>query len=293
MPKRITIAMLCSLLVPVAAMADMTMSDCLVTLIEEAQVPAQEAGVLTEVAVKEGDQVAEGGLLARIDDTQAQMQLKAARFKLDVAKEEASNDVNIRYAQASTRVAEAEYMVNKEACDKVPGAIPATEMRRLLLTYHRAKLEIEQAQMQFRIAALETNVAQAEVDAAAEGVRRRKILAPMDAMVVERFRHHGEWVQPGDPVMHIVRIDRLRVQGYIRATDHAAGEIDGRDVTVDVELTRGRQESFRGKVVFVSPLVQAGGEYQVWAEVENRRDPRNNHWLLQPGLDASMTIHTR
>jgi hypothetical protein len=46
---------------------------------------------------------------------------------------------------------------------------------------------------------------------------------------------------------------------------------------------------FSGQIVFVSPLVEAGGEYKVWAEVDNRVSP-NKNWILQPGLSATMKI---
>ena len=46
-----------------------------------------------------------------------------------------------------------------------------------------------------------------------------------------------------------------------------------------------------GKITFVNTLVQAGGEYKVWAEVENREE--NGQWLLRPGLNVTMQIHMR
>ncbi len=54
---------------------------------------------------------------------------------------------------------------------------------------------------------------------------------------------------------------------------------------------RGQTVRLPGKVVFVSPLVQAGDRYRVRAEVENRQ--QNEHWLLRPGMSASMTIHVQ
>ena len=62
-------------------------------LLSEADVPAQEAGVLTEVAVREGDAVKKGAVLARIDDQVAKMAELAAKLKYDVAHEKATNDV--------------------------------------------------------------------------------------------------------------------------------------------------------------------------------------------------------
>jgi hypothetical protein len=75
----------------------------------------------------------------------------------------------------------------------------------------------------------------------------------------------------------------------LKAAEFEHGEIDGRTVSVDVELARGRKEQFDGRVVYVSPEVDSGGQYTVWAEVTNRQD--NGRWLLKPGLNATMTIH--
>ena len=84
---------------PPPAADTIPLTSCLVTLIDEVEVPAEEQGVLKEIPVKEGDKIKEGELMAQIDDKQAQAMAVVAQCKLDVAKEEASNDVNKRYAR--------------------------------------------------------------------------------------------------------------------------------------------------------------------------------------------------
>ena len=118
----------------------------------------------------------------------------------------------------------------------------------------------------------------------------RRIVSPLDGIVVKVHKHVGEWLQPGDPVVEILRIDRLWVEGYVNAADFNPGEIEGRDVIVDAEMARGRKMRFKGQVVFVKPVVE-GGDYLVQAEVENRQE--NGHWLLRPGLNAAMTIQLK
>lgn len=270
--------------------ATATLGNCLISLIDEAQVPAEESGVLKTLKVREGEYVKKDQLLGTIDDVLAQKQLDIAKNELDVAKEEAGNDIHVRYAEAAAKVAEAEYRQAWEANEKVPGAVPQAELRRMLLKHRETVLSIEQAEMNLRIAALKVNVGQAQYDAAEESVRRRQITSPLAGMVVKLYRHEGEWVQTvNDPVvMHIVGLDHLRVEGFLNAKDVAPGDVLDQPVSVTVELAHGRRESVQGKVVFVSPLVQAGGDYQVWAEVENRAD--GGYLLLRPGLDAEMTI---
>ena len=50
-------------------------------------------------------------------------------------------------------------------------------------------------------------------------------------------------------------------------------------------------EQFAGKVVFVNPTIEASGNCRIWAEVDNRQ--QHGHWLLQPGMEAQMTIELR
>jgi len=275
----------------VAAAESVTLSNCLLALDEEAQVPAQEAGMLTKILVREGQQVATGELLAQSDDAIPKMQHAVAQFKLKVAEREAQDDVNIRYASAAADVAKADYLQAEEANKKVPGTVPQAEVRQRLLKWREMELSIEKAQKDMAVAALQAKVADAEVQAAAVNLARRRLTAPLDAVVVELTKHEGEWAQAGDPVMRVVRIDRLRVEGFLNAKDYRLAELQNRPVSVAVKLARGQTETFPGKIVYVKPMVEAGGEFLVRAEVQNRK--QNGAWVLSPGLNAEMTIELK
>ena len=271
--------------------APVTVSGCLVSLLEEAQVPAQEAGVLVELVAREGQQVAVDDVLGRIDVAQAEIGRHVATLQLAVAEERATNDINLRYAQAAADVAKAEYEAAETINRQSPRTVPLVEVNRLRLVWRKATLQIEQSQQEMKISGLEAQVRQAELDAAKVPVARRQIRSQLDGVVVKLHRHTGEWVKPGDPVFRVVRMDRLRIEGFVNQSQCAPAEIDGQTVSGEVVLSRGRREPFTGRIVFVSPLVQAGGEYRVWAEVLNRQQDR--HWLLRPGQLAEMTIQLR
>jgi multidrug efflux pump subunit AcrA (membrane-fusion protein) len=270
------------------AAATVTLPNCLLSLDAEVQVPAQEAGVLLEIPVVEGQQVATGDLLAQIDDILPRMQHDVALYKLKVAEKEAKDDISVRYSTAAAKVAEAEYLQAIDANRKVIGTVPQAEVRRLLLKEREMDLSIEKAQKDLAVAALQVNVSEAELQAARANVERRRLISTLDAVVIELARREGEWVQPGDTVMRVVRVDVLRVEGFLNAKNYRLAEIANRPVRVTVTLARGRQETFPGKIVFVKPLIQAGGDFLVRAEVQNRKD--GEFWLLSPGLKAEMTI---
>jgi multidrug efflux pump subunit AcrA (membrane-fusion protein) len=275
----------------VQAADTVTLPNCLLALDEEAQIPAQEAGVLQKILVREGQRVSEKELLAQIDDTIPRLQELVAGYKLDVARKQATDDIDRRFAEASAKVAWAEVQQAKESNQKVEHVVPAAEVRRRVLEHEKMVLSIEKAEKDLAVNALQAKVAQGELDAAKANMERRQLVAPLDAVVVELTSHVGEWVQVGQPVMRLVRMDRLRVEGFLNAKNFRPFEIQDRPVTVVVTLAHGQRETFPGKIVYVKPLIEAGGEFMVRAEVQNREE--NGAWVLSPGLNAEMTIQLK
>lgn len=268
-----------------------TLSNCLITLNDKEEVPAKEAGALEKIAVKDGDVVKAGQLLAQIDDAHAQAEFKANVFKHQRAKEESENDINVRYSVAEADVANAQVLVGEEANRRVAGSVTPAQLREWKLAHVKSVLGIEQSRFKMHTTSIEAQEQQAAVEAAQENINRRKILAKLDGVVVDLKKHEGEWVQPGDTLLRVVRIDRLRIEGFLNVSQYAPAEINRRPVTVTVSLAGGRQETFQGSVIFVDPQVEPGGEYRVRVVVYNRKE--NDDWLLLPGLNAEMTIHLK
>ena len=264
---------------------------CRVSVINKADVAGREAGVLIQLDVREGQQVKKGEELGRIDDIKAAALKKVKEKELEAALEQATNDVNERFAVKSRDVAVKEYQLLDRANKNTPGAIAPIEVDKARLNAQKADLQIEQAKFERKVAKLTSDVKSAEVEAAEADIQLRRITSPLDGVVVHITKQLGEWVAPGDPVVHVVRMDRLRIEGYVNAAKFNPSEVDGRDVTVDAEMARGQKLRFAGKIVHVSPLVQPGGDYLVWAEVENKQEKGN--WMLRPGVTATMTIQLK
>ncbi len=265
--------------------------NCTVALIEEVQIPAQEAGALVKVAVHEGDQIKIGDMLAQMDDSQPKVHKKAATGEYEAARQHAINDINVRFAKAAYEVAKSEYSKALEANRRSPNAFSDVELDNKRLAAEKAKLQIEQSDVDQKVAVYTSATKEAEVENAQLSIDRRQIKSQIEGIVVSINRHAGEWLQVGEPVLRIVRMDRLWVEGWIDASKFNPDEIKNQSAVIDVELARGQHARFTGKIVFVSPLVEAGGEYRIKAEVENRRE--NNEWVLRPGHTATMQIQLK
>jgi multidrug efflux pump subunit AcrA (membrane-fusion protein) len=283
----------CGAVAAAAEPGEPVLERCLVSLVEEAKVPAREPGVLVELRIREGDRVGRDDMIARIDDSQPQSERRRAKAEHDQTLAKAESDVDVRYAVAAEKVAEAEFAKAAESDRKVPGSVTQVERDRLKLNEKKSELQIEQAELERKLAALAAQAKEAEVQAAENAIERRLIKSPLDGVVVQVFPHQGEWMQPGDPLARVVRTDKLRVEGYVDSARFDPETVRDRPVTVEVEFADRRKEQFKGRIVFTSPIVESGGDYRVWAEVENRQVPGSQQWLLRAGQSATMTIHSR
>ena len=117
-----------------------------IRLVEQVDAPARETGALAVLNVTEGQLVAAGTLLARIEDNEASLALERAKIELEVARRNAENDVGIRFARKSLEVARAELQRCVDSVRKSPRSVSDSEMDRLRLLVEKGSLEVEQAQ---------------------------------------------------------------------------------------------------------------------------------------------------
>jgi multidrug resistance efflux pump len=150
-------------------------------------------------------------------------------------------------------------------------------------------MSIEKATKDQKLARLEAVAKKAELDIADLAIDKRVIKAPFNGMVEKVYRKQDEWVMHGDPIMYLFRLDTMNVEGAVEQANYDPHELQGCDVTVEVQLARGRKETVRGRITKVSSVVDLDGKYAVRAEVPNREE--HGTWLLRDGMVASMTIH--
>lgn len=256
----------------------------LIRLIDEAEVPAREAGLLAALSAAEGQLVAEGAELAQLDDRQAQLLHRKAQAELEVVGKEAATDVEIRTTTEAAKVAAAELRRAQEAKNRITESVSQSELDRLGYEAQKTALEVERARQNQEVARLKESVKERELEIAAEHVQRHHLVAPLAGMVVKLYRHRGEWVEPGDKVLRIVRLDRLRAEGFVDAAS-LRGTLAGRQATVTVDLPGQPKVRFSGTVTFVNPEIDpVNGQFRIWVEVDNPR------LQLQPGMRAEMTV---
>jgi multidrug efflux pump subunit AcrA (membrane-fusion protein) len=258
---------------------------------------------------------------ARTAVEEAEAAGEKANFELEIARKKAESDIPLRYSRKAQALAESELQRALAARKEFRDSVSQNEVEHLQLASDKAKLDVEQVEQDLQTAGLTRKLKQSEVTALALAVQRRQhdlklagegaqiaaitqrvrehdvavaqreldrrgVKSPLAGVVVQIFRHKGEWVEPGAKVVRVLRIDRLRVEGFIAARD-VPRNLHGAGTTVTVTLPDKSLVEVRGKIVFVSPEFDAlNQQVLVWAEVENP----GPQFVLRPGMKASMAV---
>ena len=258
-----------------------TAYDCTVQLIDVVTLAAERPGILENDTPEEGTVVQAGTVIAGLKDG-----IAMATYKKELEK--STNDVHVRYALKSSEFADADLAMSVKANAKVEGTVPEAELAKQKLAAEKATLQIEQAEHEQRIAQL-------TVEENEEALKTYKVLAPFSGIVSKVYQRKGEAVQQGTPILEVLSIDRVKVEGYISisdAFDVKTGDtvwvqLDAGDLKIskDQKESMGFEKVIMGKVKIVdstfSPII---GSVKVTAEVPNLDR------ILRPGLNATMTI---
>jgi multidrug efflux pump subunit AcrA (membrane-fusion protein) len=263
---------------------ELVVESALLRLIQQVEVPARVQGIISSIDALEGDSVDEGQTLAVVDDVEAKLLEGRAAIELQLSKEKLESYIAVRLAQKALGFNQSEFERMARAAEATPGSISASQLEQLRFQAGQAELDLEKAEHDRRVDQLNADLKTKELELSRYNVDVRKILAPINGVVIEVLRQPGEWVEPGDKVLRIVRMDRLRVEGMIHMRD-IPGDLRGAPVTISIDAPGKGEITYPGKVVFVSPEISpVNGQVRIWAEVENRDG------LLKPGLRPRMTI---
>ncbi len=273
---------------------------------------AEIAGVVERVLVQRGQKVAKGAALVQMEARQAQADLASAQARISQAQAELdvlkaggrAGDISaIASSEASARQELASAQHDYDSLQRLQerGAATGVEVTAARDRVEKAKLQIQalQARRQTLVSAPDETAARArlrEAEAAASLAREQialsTIRAPMDGVVYQLGSDPsglrvGSYLNPGDLVANIGKLDRVRVMVYIDEPD--LGRVDaGMPVKITWDALPGR--TWTGTVEKTPTQVVALGSRQV-GEVQCVID--NPDLDLLPGTNINAEIRSQ
>ena len=153
---------------------------------QDARISSEVEGRI-ELLVEIGDEINEGEIISKIDDTTIRMQLAEARA--EISPIEAKLNFFNRQAERLNQLAK-QNNAAKNRLDEVNS---------------------DRDQMRGELLMMNTRLAQAR-----DKLNRTTILAPFNGVVAERFKEAGEWAKIGDELVRLVNTESTEIRGRIQ-----------------------------------------------------------------------------
>lgn len=249
-------------------------------------VSAPSPGTIEAVAVKQGDEVAEGAILFTLEGTQYRALVAAADARVIAAQANLKNlttgsrEDEIEVVRATLQKAEADLSLAREMAQRsnqlfAEGLTPQAKVDQDQATLKSAEAAVRQLEAQLKVAELpardaqqwaaEANLAaaQAEAGKARADFEDRTVTAPQSGRIERLFFSSGETAGAGVPVVELLPADSLKVKFYvaeIERPDFALGQSLG--VTCDGCATglTATVSRFASQPQFTPPIIYSRDE---------------------------------
>lgn len=232
------------------------------------------------------------------DAARAQAQIELAKEKLVVAEEKSVG--KRAYIPLEARIKELQLEKGRAAVDSAGKALQ--NLLDIKKNPQEINARVDQAYAAYQGAVAAVDVAQKQLEqaeASLEVIRvqlgQLSVASPLSGVVADRFAEVGEVVQPGVPVLRLMRLDEVTLTTYV--AESRIGRVKlGQVAIVTVDSYPG--ESFSGRVVFISPqAIFTPKNIQLREEREKMVFPvkvrlANPQQKLKPGMPADARIVT-
>lgn len=267
---------------------DIQISECNVTFAEQVDVPALDSGPITKIAVEENHPIAADQLVAELDSSVLTNQRIAAEAKRAQLAAKLEDQTEMRYAETVYVEAVSRFESDTRQHDRTPGSISQDALTRSRLAVDRAQLEIDRVKRQYADISLSIRIQDLELAQFDLQIEKLRVRSPLLGVVLKRFRSRGEWVDMGDTVATIARMDQLKVSAFVSEEQLSPRRAVGTPVTV--RWNEGETEhALRGRISTVEPQMFSDSTFRINVMIENRQV--DGGWLLTPGRSVTMVIY--
>ena len=282
----------------------------------ESLVSFKVQGRLVDLPVEEGQQVAQGDLLARLEDAdyrqkvridEATVRVRESNLALQLAgtrgqeiraSQQTTLDVEADLEQKKVDDERAQRLFAKDEISAQDRDLAATALKRAEASFKAAQQRTNEAEEGSRkediaIARANLNEANAGLGLSRVNLGYTTLRAPSSGVITVREAELGEVVSPGTPVITLADLDHIWLRAYIAETD--MGKIHwGQQVKITTDTYPGKQYS--GRISFISSTAEfTPKSVQTYQErvtlvYRIKIDIDNPSHQLKPGMPADAHI---
>jgi HlyD family secretion protein len=247
---------------------------------------------LTELNADHGDRVAAGQILARLNTGEQAAKVAKARAAMLIA------EVNIKRGEANLEKAKAVLAQRQEENRRKQAlvgrdVVSQQSAEEAVRDESVAKAEVAVAESEAEIAKAQVADARAQVEFEETMLRHRTLVAPYEALVIERHKELGTVIKAGDPIFTLIPVDSYWGLAFV---DEARAGFIREGQSVDARLRSRPQDAFTGRVVRIGlESDRATEERRVFIKGDNP-PPRiylgeqAEFWITVAELDQALLV---
>ena len=234
------------------------------------------------------------GLLAKDEIAQQQFDAAVATAAATTASVESAR-AQVTEAEALIKASESRLNQARVGREQASAELRTAQTAPQQVVASNARAEAAAA----RVALAEVAVKQAELN-----LQRTTVTSPVAGIVSKKAIEPGQIIQPGQPLMTVIPLDRVWITANFKETQLKDMRV-GQQVTIEVDAYGGRE--FNGKIESIAaatgsrfsllPPDNASGNFvkvvqrvPVKIALDNDQDPEH---LLRPGMSVTPTVHLR
>ncbi|MBZ5575554.1 MAG: efflux RND transporter periplasmic adaptor subunit [Acidobacteriia bacterium] len=267
---------------------------------------AERAGILGRVAVRDGQTVAKGEVVATISDPSIQADIQAGEARVAESRANLAALENggkpAELADIDSSLKQAQLQLQQEQKDAATldrlaakQAATAAEVEAARQKVRQSEAEIQGLEQRRKALVGKTDVAaakarledaQAALDLARQRAIQGVVRAPMAGVIYGLAVRTGAYVNPGDLLADVGQLNRLRVRVYVDEPE-LGGVAEGQPVTITWQALAGK--TWSGKVERKPASIQPLGTRQVGEVICWIDNPGHD---LIPGTNVDAVIRT-
>jgi HlyD family secretion protein len=247
---------------------------------------------LVELKADHGDRVAKGQVLARLNIGEQEAKVAKSRAVLRIAEASIKRgEANLEKAQA----VQAQKQLANQRKQALVGRDIVTQQaaEEAVRDEAVAKADVAVSQSEVETAKAQLIDAQAQLQFEETMLRHRTLVAPYDALIIERHKEPGTVIKAGDPIFTLIAADTYWGLAYV---DEARAGFIQEGQRVDARLRSRPQDAFTGQVVRIAlESDRASEERRVFIKGDNPParvylGEQAEFWIAVAELDKALLV---
>ncbi len=249
-------------------------------------------GVIESIACRPGESVSAGQAIILLQHDKALANKILATKELEKAMSLARDSASLVTANAQLAKAEANYKATQSLRQR-----SEIELFRLEMTLREAEANVaftkskqEQNEIDVEIKKSQLRLAEIEYNACT-------VKSPMMGIVSDQFKHSGEYVRAGEPIVQVLQMSELVLRIELNLQQFPPHSLADFDAVAEIQDVLGAPLSLEHiSVERTSPNNIDSQSYFAYAAIQNTKSTDRKgveHWQLRPGMAAKIILKPR